>query len=124
MHERRCPACGRIYSEEDWQEETCPFCDVALEAPSNTTQLLEDTLSLDLSWPPGEREVMIGKASGYLEGQILKAALEAAGIPVLLQGATVAGAYGFTVGDMGAVRILVPVSRAEEARSILNQTEQ
>jgi hypothetical protein len=116
--ERYCAKCGRVYSWEDWQESSCPFCDLPLEeigvaAPSSR---LNDTLSSEIPWPQGEREVEIYRAAGFLEAQMLKAQLEAANIPVMLQAGT---SLGFTVGSLGEVPVLVPKSRWEEARDIL-----
>lgn len=120
LQERQCSNCGRIYSLEDWSEENCPVClDVPLEPleGEGSEAFLDDTLTQDIPWPKGEREVEVCRASGYLEGQLIKAQLEGAGIPVLLH----AGAkLGFTVGDLGAVPVLVPMSRREEALDILD----
>lgn len=122
-NDRQCPECSRIYRAGDWQEETCPFCDLPLKAIDTTNNILSDTISLQLHWPRGEREVIIGEAKGYLDAQVLKAALESEGIPVLLQGETASQAFGIWVGDIGRIQIFVPESRAEEARSILKITE-
>ena len=119
LQERQCSNCGRIYSWEDWQEDNCPVClDVPLEPieGEGSETFLDDTLSLDIPWPQGEREAEVCRASGYLDAQMIKAQLEGSGIPVLLH----AGAkLGFTVGDLGAVPVLVPKSRLAEAREIL-----
>ncbi len=118
--ERYCTSCKRVYSWGDWQEDTCPFCDVPLKAADGSGQnplLLDDTLSTEIEWPQGEREVQVYKASGFMDAQLIKAQLESAGIPVLLH----AGAkLGFVVGDLGAVPIYVPKSRQEEANEILS----
>ena len=119
QQERQCSNCGRIYSWEDWQEENCPVClDVPLEPIEGEggENFLDDTLSQEIPWPKGEREAEVCRASGYLDAQMIKAQLEGSGIPVLLH----AGAkFGFTVGDLGAVPVLVPKSRLAEAREIL-----
>lgn len=114
--ERYCPQCSRVYSTEDWQEDNCPFCDVPLKAVSGDAGFLDDTLSQDLPWPQGEKEAVVCKASGYIDAQMTKAQLESAGIPVLLH----AGAkLGLTIGDLGAVPVMVPKSRLEEAKKIV-----
>lgn len=119
QQERQCSNCGRIYSWEDWQEDNCPVClDVPLEPieGEGSETFLDDTLSQEIPWPKGEREAEVCRASGYLDAQMIKAQLEGSGIPVLLH----AGAkLGFTVGDLGAVPVLVPKSRLAEAREIL-----
>ncbi len=120
--ERICNNCGRIYSWDDWQEANCPFCDVPLQdsTDSGSTPVLDDTLSHELPWPQGEREVEVCRASGYLDAQMVKAQLESAGIPVLLHAGS---KLGFTVGDLGAVPILVPISRQDEALAIIDSNE-
>jgi hypothetical protein len=107
----------------DWQEANCPFCDVGLEVIGGSAEILADTLSLQLPWPKGEKVVVVGKANGYLAAQVLKAALEAEGIPVLLQGETVAQAFGLSFGSVGTVKVGVPQSQAEAAKAIVNITE-
>lgn len=121
--ERQCSNCGRIYSPQDWQEENCPFCDVSLEVIDTSHTLVSDTLSLQLPWPPGEKQILVGWAEGYMKGQLLKAALESEGIPVLLQGGTMAQAFGLSVGSVGAVSIFVPESVAAQAKTILEMGE-
>lgn len=120
LKERQCSNCGRIYSWEDWQEANCPVCeDVPLEdiEGEGSEVFLDDTLTQDIPWPKGEREVVVCRASGYLDAQLIKAQLEGAGIPVLLH----AGAkLGFTVGDLGAVPVLVPKSRLDDALAVLD----
>ncbi len=116
--ERYCSNCGRVYAWDDWQEETCPFCDFALEevGVAAPAAILSDTLSSELGWPQGEREVEVYRASGFLDAQMIKAQLESAGIPVLLLSAS---QLGFTVGALGAVPVMVPVSKRDEALEIL-----
>ncbi len=123
MSERQCPNCGRIYEEGDWQEVNCPVCDLPLEEIGGESELISDTLSMQLPWPQGEREILIWEANGYLKAQLLKAALESEGIPVLLQGGTMAQVWGVTVGSAGAVGLSVPQSRVDEARQIIDATE-
>lgn len=116
--ERYCAKCGRVYSWNDWQEDDCPFCDTPLEEVGVATPapLLSDTLTGDIPWPQGEREVEVYRAGGFLDAQMIKVQLESAGIPVLLH--TDAN-LGFTIGSLGAVPVLVPVSRRDEALEIL-----
>jgi len=67
-----------------------------------------------------ERETKLEKvytASGMLQAQVIKGKLESEGIPVLLQ--YEAEIFGLTVDGMGQVRILVPESQAEEARTVI-----
>lgn len=113
--ERKCPKCNRIFEWDDWQEETCPFCDVPLVEMSVDEQaasVMDDTISTEIAWPQGERETQVCLAYGYINAQMMKAQLESAGIPVLLR-------VGASLGDFEAVPILVPISRAAEASEIL-----
>ena len=118
--ERYCNGCDRIYSWDDWQEDTCPFCDTPLseqtEAPAGTEAFLDDTLSQEIPWPQGEHEVEVYRGFGYIDAQLIKAILEGSGIPVLLH----SGAkFGLSVGDLGAVPIYVPESQAAEAQAVI-----
>lgn len=58
-------------------------------------------------------------AYGDAEAQAVRSALEAAGIPVMLRCEAITRAYPVTVDGLGAVRVLVPADRLEEAREIL-----
>jgi hypothetical protein len=58
-------------------------------------------------------------AAGRIEANIVKGMLEAAGIPVELSQESAGTVYGFTVGAMGLVEILVPEQRAVEAKALI-----
>ena len=58
-------------------------------------------------------------AAGRIEADIVKGMLEAAGIPVELSQESAGTVYGFTVGTMGLVEILVPEQRADEAKALI-----
>ncbi|HJX38372.1 MAG TPA: DUF2007 domain-containing protein [Anaerolineae bacterium] len=60
---------------------------------------------------------VVHSAAGQIEAHIIKGKLESEGIPVLLQYES--EIFGLTVDGMGQVRILVPESRAEEARAVI-----
>ncbi len=60
-------------------------------------------------------------AAGMIEANLVRAVLEAAGIPALVYGESAATAYGFTVGDMGRVDIWVPRERQAEALEIIER---
>lgn len=67
----------------------------------------------------GEDIVEVGTASGMLEAEILRGLLESAGIPVCLSHEAATTTYGFGVGPLAEVDLLVPSSRQEEARQLL-----
>ncbi len=61
----------------------------------------------------------IHTAAGLIRAQVIKAKLEAAGIPALLDYESVGPVIGITVDGIGAVRVLVPKQHAEEARALI-----
>ncbi|MEA2681730.1 MAG: putative prokaryotic signal transducing protein [Chloroflexota bacterium] len=63
------------------------------------------------------------KTVSAMEGEILKAALENADIPVALRGDIAGRLYGITASDLGDVAVLVPPDRAEEARELIDSSE-
>jgi hypothetical protein len=60
-------------------------------------------------------------AQGLLNAQVIKAKLEEAGIPVLLDYESVGPIIGITVDGLGEVRVLVPDKCADEARALIEQ---
>jgi hypothetical protein len=58
-------------------------------------------------------------ANGQLEAEMLRGLLEAQGITVFLSQEGAGRAFGFTVGPMGLVQVLVPASQAEQAFEIV-----
>ena len=61
----------------------------------------------------------IVRVQGDLQAELLRGLLEAQEIPVLLSREGAGKAYGFTVGPLGEVDILVPENFAKSAKSIL-----
>jgi hypothetical protein len=64
--------------------------------------------------------VVVRTVHGQMEGQIFKIFLESAGIPVMLSQESAGVVYGLSIGDLGAVDILVPPSAADQARKLLD----
>lgn len=60
-------------------------------------------------------------AAGLIRAQVIKAKLEAAGIPVLLDYESVGPVIGITVDGLGEVRVLVPRKHAERARHLIEE---
>lgn len=58
---------------------------------------------------------------GLLRAQVIKAKLEDAGIPVLLEYESVGPVMGITVDGLGQVRILVPNEHVAEARALIDE---
>ncbi|MGD8967489.1 MAG: DUF2007 domain-containing protein [Anaerolineae bacterium] len=60
--------------------------------------------------------------AGLLKAQVIKAKLEEAGIPVLLDYESIGPVMGLTVDGLGQVRILVPKACAEQARALIDES--
>jgi hypothetical protein len=63
--------------------------------------------------------VVVFTSAGPGYADIIKSTLEAAGIPATTSREGAGAAYGFTVGTMGLVDVLVTADRAEEAKALL-----
>jgi hypothetical protein len=64
------------------------------------------------------RLVVVYKAAGELEAQVIKSKLTSLGIPAILQNEAL-GTLGFTVDGLGEFRVLVPEAWELDARSAL-----
>jgi len=68
----------------------------------------------------GESEwEVVYETYGMFQAEMLRGMLEAQEIPVVLSGEGIGRVYGLTVGTLGRVEILVPLSKIELARQIL-----
>ncbi len=67
--------------------------------------------------------VVVYKASGELEAQVVKGRLTSAGIPAMFQNEAL-GTLGFTIDGLGEFRILVPRDREQDALNILEGSDQ
>ena len=63
--------------------------------------------------------VVVFTTTGGGQAEIIKSLLESAGFPVMLSQPGAGAAYGFTVGPMGLVDVLVPDAVAAEAEALL-----
>ncbi len=61
---------------------------------------------------------------GLLRAQVIKAKLEDADIPVLLNYESVGPVMGITVDGLGEVRVLVPTEYAGVARTLLEEVDE
>jgi hypothetical protein len=68
--------------------------------------------------------VVVFTSAGPGYADIIKGTLEAAGIPATTSREGAGAAYGFTVGAMGLVDVLVTADRAAEARALLAELRQ
>ena len=62
---------------------------------------------------------VVHTANGEMEAQTIKSALEAAGIPAELKMEAAQQLFAVTVDGLGAVKVMVPSDRVEEARSVI-----
>jgi CRISPR/Cas system-associated protein Csm6 len=63
--------------------------------------------------------VVIETVQGQMTAEIIKSHLEDEGIPVYLQSESVGRVYGLIMDGLGAIKILVPLEFAEEAKKII-----
>ncbi len=63
--------------------------------------------------------ISIFKAAGQLEAEMIKAFLEAQQVPATLNQESVGRTFGLSAGRLGEVHILVPESRVDEAKQLL-----
>jgi hypothetical protein len=63
--------------------------------------------------------VVVRQVTGEFQADILRSLLEAQGVPVQLSEEGAARAFGFTVGPMAMVEIMVPENKYAEAREVL-----
>jgi len=65
------------------------------------------------------RDEVVFIANGMLEAESVKALLESFGIPAFVNQESVGTTYGLTVGMLGEVEVVVPLSRIEEAKKVI-----
>lgn len=58
---------------------------------------------------------------GLLQAQVIKAKLETADIPVLLDYESLGPVIGITVDGLGEVRVLVPERHVDDARALIEE---
>ena len=63
------------------------------------------------------------RAFGEAQAEIVKGMLESFGIPCLLRSLAAPSVHPFAVDGLGEYRLMVPQSRAEEARELVRGTE-
>jgi hypothetical protein len=63
--------------------------------------------------------VVVEEVSGELQAELMRGLLESQEIPVRLSQEGAARAFGFTVGPMAIVEIMVPESKFQEAKTVL-----
>jgi hypothetical protein len=65
------------------------------------------------------RDEVVFIANGMLEAESVKALLESFGIPAFVNQESAGTTYGLTVGMLGEVEVVVPLSRIDEAKKII-----
>jgi hypothetical protein len=69
------------------------------------------------------REEVVFMANGMLEAESVKILLESFGIPAFVNQESAGTTYGLTVGWLGEVEVIVPLSRVEEAKKIIAEMD-
>lgn len=67
------------------------------------------------------RDEVVYIANGRLEAESVKALLESFGIPAFLNQDSAGLTYGLTVGILGEVEVVVPLSNIEDAKKIIEE---
>lgn len=67
---------------------------------------------------------VVYRAYGYLAGEMVRLLLEANDISVVAIQESAGATLGLTVGPLGEVQIMVPVSQAAEARNIIQAMDE
>lgn len=70
-------------------------------------------------FPRKIRDEVVFVANGMLEAESVRILLESFGIPAFLNQESAGVAYGFTVGILGEVEVVVPLARISEAKKII-----
>lgn len=70
-----------------------------------------------------QKFVKVYTANGQLDAEIIRAFLESMQIHARTSREALGGVYGFSIGPLGAVDILVPKDEADEAEEILRGME-
>jgi len=65
------------------------------------------------------RDEVVFVANGKLEAESVKVLLESFGIPAFVNQESAGTTYGLTVGMLGEVEVMVPLSRIDEAKKII-----
>jgi hypothetical protein len=68
--------------------------------------------------------VKIYESQGIYAAEVVKAKLEANGIPVLLKYESVGQIFGLTVDGLGRVEVHVPAQYADEALDLVDEDEE
>jgi hypothetical protein len=69
------------------------------------------------------RDEVVYMANGMLEAESIKIMLESFGIPAFVNQESAGTTYGLTVGMLGEVEVIVPLSRLEEARKVIAEMD-
>jgi rRNA maturation protein Nop10 len=103
------PYCTHCQREYALNMEHCPECGHLLLPQKPPWR----------AFSPEEKLVTVRTAQGELVAELLRGQLEQEGIPVRIQRESAGIVYGVTVDGMGAQRLQVPESLAEEAKEVL-----
>lgn len=100
-----CPSCRSEYVEGI---ETCPECEVKLvaELPSEEGE-------------PDVELVEVARVDGEISAQLMHGLLESAGIESFLKGEAIRYIHGFTITNLGQVRVMVRTDDEQLALQVI-----
>lgn len=67
------------------------------------------------------RKEVVFIANGMLEAESVRILLESFGIPAFVNQESAGTTYGLTVGSLGEVEVIVPLSRIDEAKKVITE---
>jgi hypothetical protein len=67
------------------------------------------------------RDEVVYLANGMLEAESIKIMLESFGIPAYVNQESAGSTYGLTVGLLGEVEVIVPLSKVAEAKKVIEE---
>jgi len=65
------------------------------------------------------RDEVVYIANGMLEAESVRILLESFGIPAFVNQESAGTTYGLTVGSLGEVEVIVPLSKVDEAKKVI-----
>jgi len=106
-----CPVCRSEYVEG---VKTCADCGA---------ELVAELPPVEEPFDPTMELVEVSRAANEVEAQIVHGLLEAAGIRSVFRGESLRLTHGITVDGLAEVKILVRRKDVEEARRLIDQSE-
>jgi hypothetical protein len=68
-----------------------------------------------------DKLVVVYKAQGEMEAQVVKTKLESSGIPAMLKSLAAPSIHAFVLDGMGEYKVMVPESYLDDALKVINE---